>query len=131
MKEIKENEGFDPYNILPDEYASAERFLHKYLCNDEKILDLVGSDGDDTVGHLFVRFVENELRNHGLSIEDVGVRRSILKRQFASWENFPRAFTQDNPTALHYLSDRKDLFAWMQIDICSKENPHKKMVKPG
>jgi hypothetical protein len=60
------------YDFLPDEYASAERWIQRYLTNDPRILQFVGSDGDDTAGVLFTRFLDNELRNQGLSLRDVG-----------------------------------------------------------
>ena len=84
MKEIQVTEGYDLYNCLPEEYASADRWILRYLKNDENILKWIGSDGDDTAAVLFSRFVEEELRKQGLSLTDVGIQRTQLKRQFSS-----------------------------------------------
>ena len=38
LKEMQVQEGHDLYNFMPDEYASADRWISRYLKGDEKIL---------------------------------------------------------------------------------------------
>jgi YD repeat-containing protein len=123
MKEIDIHEGYDLYNLMPEEYASADRWILRYLKGDEKILKYIDSDGDDTAGVLFVRFVEEELRKQKLSLADVGIHRTQLKKQIATWEDFPRTSTHGDYQILDSLDSESRLSAYAKIEIFSHENP--------
>lgn len=125
MKEMIVRQGYDVYGFLPDEYASADRWIERYLCNDENILQYIGPDGNDTAGLLFERFVEDILRKQGLSLYDVGIHRSIIKKQFNSWDDFPRPAVHGDTKTTISIEDRIDLNATIQIKIASRDNPHK------
>ncbi|MBI3212100.1 MAG: hypothetical protein HYZ47_05440, partial [Simkania negevensis] len=127
MKEMQVNEGYDLYHFMPEEYANADRWLARYLQGDENILKHIGPEGNDTVGLLFVRFVEEELRKQGLSLADVGIHCRQLKKQCASWSDFPRPSVQGEPQVLKQLDKEKKLFADVEIEIFSHQNPHKKI----
>jgi len=92
LKEQNRREGYDLYNLMPEAYSSADRWIAAYLKRDERLYKHVGIHGDDRVAPLFVRFVEEELRGQGLSLSDVGIHTKPLKRLFHSWEGFPRPF---------------------------------------
>ena len=62
MKEMNIDEGFDLYHFLPEEFASADRWVLRYLKGDERILKHIGPDGDESAAVLFVAFVEEHLR---------------------------------------------------------------------
>jgi RHS repeat-associated protein len=130
MKEIQVLEGHELYSLMPEEYASADRWIKRYLCNDENIFKHMGPDGDDTAGILFVRFVEEELRKQGLSLQDVGAHRSVRKKQFVSWDDFPRPNFQGTLRPLEFLGNRKELFAYIDIKISSSEDPKKILCIP-
>lgn len=115
MKEIQMREGFDLYGLLPEEYASADRWILRYLKGDKNILQNIGADEDDTAGSLFVRFIEKELGKKGLSITDVGIHRTQIKKQYASWEDFPRHHIQGQPEILSNLNSAQ--FAKVTISI--------------
>lgn len=123
MKEVQITEGHDLYSLLPKDYASADRWVLRYLKNDKKILDRIGADGDDTAGVLFIRFVEEELKKQGLFLTDVGIHRTLIKKQFSSWEDFPRPLVTKEPTFITKLSSNKALFAQVSIRISEKGNP--------
>jgi hypothetical protein len=78
MKEVQVHEGHDLYNFMPQEYASADSWILRYLKGDEKILKHIGPDGDDTAAVLFTRFVEEELRKQGLLLFRVIIRLLIF-----------------------------------------------------
>lgn len=125
MKEIQIHEGYDLYNFMPEEYASADRWILRYLKGDERILKHI--DGDDTAAILFPLFVQEELRTQGLSLNDVGIHRSQLKKQFVSWKDCPRPSIQGNHHIFNYLGNVPGLFAYAIIEVCSHENPQKKL----
>ncbi len=125
MKEIQINEGYDLYNLVPEDYASADRWILRYLKGDENILKHVASDGNDTAALLFSRFIEEKLRKQGLSLADVGIRRTQLKRQFSSWEDFPRPRVQGNHQIFDFIRSIPNVEAFVIIDISSHENPQK------
>ncbi len=127
MKEMQLDEGYDLYNLMPEEYASADRWILRYLKGDERIFKHVGPDGDDTLGVLFVRFVEEELRKQGLSLSDVGIQRTQIKKQFSSWIDFPRPSTLGDLEIFSSLNKNSTLFARALIEIFSHENPQKKI----
>ncbi|MEI8365576.1 MAG: DUF6531 domain-containing protein [Parachlamydiaceae bacterium] len=117
MKEIHVIEGHDLYSFMPAEYANADLWIKQYLCNDKSILKHIGTDGDDTAGVLFTRFIEEKLQEKGLSLEDVGSRKKIHKKQFASWRDFPRPSIKGDLTTTANLPQRTDLFASLQIRL--------------
>ena len=125
MKEIQITEGYDLYNLMPEEYANAERWVKSYLKGDETILKHIGPDDNDTAALLFSRFVNEQLRKQGLSLADVGIRRKQIKRQYSSWEDFPRPKIQGSPQILTSIETLPNLAAFILIDISSRENPHK------
>lgn len=127
MKEMQVHEGHDLYNLMPEEYASADRWILRYLKEDERILKHIGSDKDDTLGVLFKGFVNEELTKHGLSLSDVGLHQVQIKKQFSSWSDFPRPLTQGTPEILDVLNKDSTLFDKAQIEIFSHENPQKKI----
>lgn len=127
MKEFQIDEGFDLYHLLPEEYASAERWMERYLQKDEAIMEGIGPDGEDTAGVLFVRFVEKELRKQGLSLSDVGTQRTVVKKQFSSWSDFPTPWVQMQPSLLLSLEWQDHLFAKVEVVISSHEHPEKKI----
>ncbi|NNM43192.1 MAG: hypothetical protein HKM07_02490 [Chlamydiae bacterium] len=128
MKEIEVSKGHDVYKLLPEAYASANRFILRYLTNDENILRHIGPDGDDTAGTLFVRLVGEELRKKGLSLDDVGTRRTLCKKQYVSWEDFPRPSIQGNFRTMESLDKENALFAKINLEIFSAKHPEKKLT---
>ena len=128
MKEMQIDEGHHLYNLMPDEYASAELWIDKYLKNDPKILKHLGPDGDDTAGVLFVRFVQEELTKQGLSLQDVGVHRTLLKKHFSSWEDFPRATITGETQILESLVGMNHLYSFVEMEIFSHQTPDKKSL---
>lgn len=129
MKESFVTEGLDLYDGMPEEYASADRFIGHYLKNDEGILKHIGPDGDDTLGVLFTRLLEESARKKGLSLQDFGINRTPLKKQFSSWGEFPRAEVQGDFQTFLHVEHQRNLFAKVQIIIESKENPVKQVGK--
>ncbi len=128
MKEIQMTEGYDLYSLLPKEYASADRWILRYLKNDYEILGNIGSDGDDTAGVLFVSFVEKELKKRGLSLSDVGMHRTIVKKQFSSWEDFPRACTSGEPRFNAALNKNSDLFAKVYVGLSARGKSNREFL---
>ena len=125
MKEVDIHEGHDLYSYMPAEYANADLWIKKYLCNDKNIQKHISFDGDDTAGILFTRFVEKQLQGKGLSLHDVGIRRTIHKKQFASWNDFPRPTVKGDFTPLASLAKRPDLFAILAIKFNGGTHPYK------
>ncbi len=123
MKEIEVHEGYDIYHLLPNEYASAGSWILHYLKNDPNILKHIGSDGDDSAGILFQRFAEEYVQKQGLSMHDVGIQRTQLKRAFASWNDFPRPKTPHSTQVISSLSEIPNLLATVKIEI-SSNNQH-------
>lgn len=130
MKDIDMIEGYDLYSLMPDEYGNAERWLKHYLSNDVNILKHVGPDGDDTAGVLFVRFVEEQLRNQGLSLHDVGTHRQINKKQFNCWEDFPQPVLKGEVTCSASLLSIKNIYTGIKINISSDQNPTTRYESP-
>jgi RHS repeat-associated protein len=126
MKEIQVHEGHDLYSLMPEEYATANRWILRYLKRDEKILKWIDSDQDDTAGVLFVRFVQEEMRKQGLSLSDVGIYRTQLKKQFFSWQDFPQPSIHGPVKIYHSLENIERLFAGAEIQIYSHQNPSKR-----
>jgi len=123
IKEIKVEEGYDLYNLLPNSFASQDRWIKGYLTGDECIVKDVGKNGgDDTAAVLFLRFLEEELKKQNLSINDVGIDRKICKREFNDWEDFPRPYTQSNDKQEFLFSNKQTT---IEITIGSYENPNK------
>jgi YD repeat-containing protein len=127
MKEIQITEGYDLYNLMPEEYASADKWILRYLKGDENILKHIGPDGNDTTALLFSRFVEEELRKQGLALADVGTHRKQLKRQFSSWKDFPKPKILGTPQTFKSLGHVPNVAAFATVDVFSRENPHKKL----
>ena len=127
MKEIQIDEGHHLYNLMPEEYASGELWIDKYLRNDPNIMKHKGPDGDDTAGVLFVRFVEEQLRQQGLSIHDVGIHRRQQKKHFSSWEDFHRPTIIGETQILESLAGMNHLYSYVKVEIFSQQNPDKKV----
>ncbi len=125
MKEIDTYEGHDLYSFMPSEYANADLWIKRYLCNDKKIQEHISFDGDDTAGILFTRFVEKQLQGKGLSLHDVGIRRTIHKKQFASWNDFPRPTVKEDFIPSVSLAKRPELFAILSIKFNGGTHPYK------
>ena len=126
MKNIQVTEGYDLYSLMPAEYAGANRWIQRYLSNDNEILKHKGLDQDDTAGVLFIRFVEEQLRKQSLSIEDVGAHRSVIKQSYTNWEEFPRPKLIEAINTSENLDPPLNLFAKLKIEIFSSESPRKK-----
>ncbi len=126
LKEIQTNEGFDVYQFLSEEFASTDRWILRYLKGDERILKHTHPDGDDSAAKLFILFVEEHLREQGLSLDDVGIHRTQLKKQFASFEDFPSPKI-DGGFNVFDLGKNSSIFAKAHIEISSHENPGKKI----
>jgi len=124
MKDIQVHEGHDLYSFLPEKYASADRWILQYLKGDQEILKHIGPDGDDTAGVLFVRFVEE-----GLHLSDVGIHRTQLKKQYSCWGDFPHPSIQSQPQIYNSLDAIPQIYAWMKIDINSRQNPKKSISR--
>ena len=125
MKEIQVYEGHDLYSFMPEEYATADRWILRYLKRDEEILKHIGPDGDDTAGVLFVRFAQEEMRKQGLSLSNVGIYCTQLKKQFSSWQDFPRPLIHGRSEIYHSLGGIQKLFAEAKIEVYSHQNPQK------
>ncbi|MBM3197774.1 MAG: hypothetical protein FJZ58_00775 [Chlamydiae bacterium] len=123
MKEMDIHEGYDLYSRMPEAYASADRFLRRYLQGDEQIIKHIGPGGDDTVGILFMRFVQETLKDQNLTLHDVGVHRVQRKKQYSSWEEFPRPKVS---SSVELFSSLKSLpiqaFGFARISLLSKKN---------
>jgi RHS repeat-associated protein len=128
MKEIQVHEGHDLYSFMPEEYATANRWILSYLKRDEKILKHIGPDGDDTAGVLFVRFIEEEMRKQGLSLSDIGIHCTQLKKQFSSWQDFPHPSIHGRSEIYHALGEIQRLFAEAKIEVYSHQNPQKALI---
>ncbi len=122
MKEIEMHEGYDLYQLLPKEYASAELWTLQYLKGDPEIVKYIGADGDDSAGILFVRFLEDHVQKQGFSIQDVGIQRRELKRSFASWNDFPHPKVSDQITIFSSLDKIPNLFALITIELSAHNN---------
>ena len=112
LKHAKVEEGYDLYGLLPAEYASAKRWIYHYLQEDKNIVKHIGLDKNDTAGVLFVRYVEEQLAKQGLSLEDVGLHRSVIKHHFSGWEQFPRPLTSQFDT---FKEPNLDQYAHLKI----------------
>ncbi|MEI8366452.1 MAG: DUF6531 domain-containing protein, partial [Parachlamydiaceae bacterium] len=124
MKDIHVNEGQDLYASMPDEYANADRWIKRYLCNDENILKHIRADGDDSAGVLFVRFLEEQLKNKGLSLQDVGTHRTIQKKRYASWNDFLCPLLDLNTCRIIVnLADKPELYTKVKIEVAYLDNP--------
>lgn len=127
MKEIQMSEGFNVYHFLPEEFASADRWILRYLKGDERILrHIIGPEGDDSAARLFVAFVEEHLREQGLSLDDVGIHRTQIKRQLSSFADFPSPKVEV-PFKVFDLDENSEVFAKTHIEISSHESPEKKI----
>ncbi len=124
MKEMQVVEGYDLYPLLPEKYASADRWIFHYLKGDEQLLKQIGSEEDDSLGTLFVRFAEEELRKQGLTLNDVGIWRTQVKKQYTSWEEFAHPLRVEQWQCAEEL--QKGYFAKTHIEISSREHPEKK-----
>jgi RHS repeat-associated protein len=129
MKDIQVHEGHDLYSFLSEKYASADRWILQYLKGDQEILKHIGPDGDDTAGVLFVRFVEENLRKQGLSLSDVGIHRTQLKKQYSRWGDFPHPTIQSQPQIYHSLDAIPQIYAWVKININSRQDPKKSISR--
>ena len=123
MKEIQVQEGYDLYSFLPEEYATANRWILRYLKGDEEILKHIGPDGDDSAGVLFVRFLEENLRREGQSLSDTGKQRVQIKREFSSWQDFPHPAIPSHPEILASIKTQD--YAVAKIEIVSCQNPNR------
>ncbi len=126
MKNVQVAEGHDLYSLMPDAYSSANKWIQRYLTGDEEISKHIGLDKDDTVGVLYSRFASEQLQRQGLSIQDVGCHRTLIKQQFTSWEEFPRP-EFENYNVFESLPPQ--LYATLDIEIASRENPGKRSKK--
>ncbi len=126
LKEFHIEEGYDLYTQLPDSYASAERWIQRYLVNDPNILKHIAHDGNDTAGILFVRFVQEELKKKGLAIRDVGIQRVQLKKQFTDWSEFPRPAIQSEPRIIRSI-EGENLIAHVDIEAFSLQDSSKRV----
>jgi len=127
MKNVQVTEGHDLYQLMSDEYSSAERWLQRYLCNDPEIFKHI-NHSDDSTGVLFSSFVTEQLKNQGLSLEDVGIDRKIIKQSFTKWEEFPRPYLSHFKCYENLDSnENSDLFAFARVTISSKEHPEKRI----
>ncbi|MBM3207413.1 MAG: hypothetical protein FJZ57_02250, partial [Chlamydiae bacterium] len=128
MKEIHLNEGHDVYSLMPEGYASADKWILRYLQSDKEIVKHIGPDNNDTAYVLFKSFIETELRKQGLNLSDVGMQRQILKKQFCSWADCPKPSSLSGSyQAINCPSSKQDLIATAAVDINSHENPGKKL----
>ncbi len=126
MKNIQISNGHNLYSLMPDEYASANRWIQKYLSGDGEITKHIELDGNDTAGVLFIRFVEEQLKTQGLSIQDVGIHRTLVKQPFSSWEEFPRPVIEN---AVTYVSLPSDFLAYIDFEVCPSGRPQRGFKK--
>ncbi len=122
MQEVRKIEGFTVYHYLPEEFASADRWILQYLQADERILKHTGPDGDDSAGRLFAAFVKEHLRRQGLSLDDVGMRCMQIKRQFASLQDFPSPKIEGEFQVFDLHKDMP-LFAKAKMTISPRNHP--------
>lgn len=127
IKDIQVSEGYDAYGFLPDEYASGDLWIKRYLSNDPEISKHIGPDGNDTAGVLFVRFLEEHLAKQGLALQDVGSQRRMCKKQYSSWDEFPRPNRISESLTVVNFADRNDLFTTFDVSIYSANNPEKQI----
>ncbi|MFZ4772762.1 MAG: DUF6531 domain-containing protein, partial [Chlamydiia bacterium] len=126
LKEVQVEEGYDVYNILPDEFANSDRWIRHYLRSDPRIMEQIGPDKDDSAALLFLHFVKGELRKKGLNLSDVGMHRTLLKRQFSRWEDFPYPVEIKG----YNFVDSIDVFATVLIEVFSRKHKEKKIELP-
>lgn len=131
IKEIQVTEGFDPYAFFPDEYASGDKFVGKYLCNDPEIMKHIGPDNNDTAGLLFVRFLYEQLTKNSFTLMDAGTQRQMQKMSFSSWADFPRPLKIGTWISAPDFSSRNDLFEECEVSIFSNQDPNNKRVVSG
>ena len=120
LKEISFTEGCDLYSLMPEGYASADQWIERYLCNDEKILKHIGPEGNDSAGLLFIRFADEELRKKGYSLDQIGMQRQVRKKQFFTWEDCPRPAQIKNTHWRNQL-DNPNFYATVHIRISSEK----------
>ncbi|MBS0637121.1 MAG: RHS repeat-associated core domain-containing protein [Verrucomicrobia bacterium] len=119
LKDIEVTEGYNLYQFFPKDYASGEKWVSRYLKNDEDILKHIGTGSDDTAGVLFTLFAADELRKRGRALDDVGLSYKPIKKQFANWSDFPR------PDLFGVVDKESALFTNARIEIKSHTNPNK------
>ena len=68
--------------------------------------------------------VEDHLKEQGLSLSDVGIHRATVKKQCASWEEFPRPRIEKEGQILVSLNSER--FANVIIEFFSHQDPNKK-----
>lgn len=128
IKEIQVTQGHDLYSLLPGKYGNADRWLEHYLKRDPAIFRHVGKENNDTVVNLFVRFVQEKLREQGLCLEDVGLQQVPIKKQYTSWQEFPRAVCQKHGPVVSSLKQALPE-SFLQMTIFSRENPEKRITR--
>lgn len=125
IKEIQICEGYDLYQLMPEDFTTSHRWMLSYLKSDENILKHIGFDGDDSAGILFIRSVEEELIKQGLSLNDIGIERIQVKKQFSSWHDFPRPSVHGSMQIYRSLQALPHGFALAKLSIKSRQNPQK------
>ncbi|MDB2614128.1 DUF6531 domain-containing protein, partial [Chlamydiales bacterium] len=130
MKEMHVEEGYELYHQLPDAFSSPQRFVMDYIKKDERIYKHVGHDGDDSARVLFVKCVEEELRNKGLSLQDVGIHQTQIKKQMSSWDDFPRPHIIGEPKYYNSHKEIKSIEAKIYLEISPSGRPLERFSFP-
>ena len=131
IKETKVNEGYDLYGLMPAGYKTAIAWAKKYLQNDPEIIKQIALDGNDTAALLFKRFVAEQLSKLGIAYEAVGVRYQNLKKNFTTWQDFPKPIYFEGPVEISSaITSRDELYTTIELELSSLQNPQKKVTTP-
>jgi len=90
LKDTAVEEGADLWNYMPVGYQTGGQWLKQYLLNDPTIRSL---STEDNPGTLFPLYVQKQLANTGVAIDQVGMNIYNRRNYYTSWQDFPRPWT--------------------------------------
>ncbi|MEM0966556.1 MAG: RHS repeat-associated core domain-containing protein [Verrucomicrobiota bacterium] len=90
IKDTVVEEGLDPYGYFPAGYDSGKKWAEKYLTNDSAINNLIGNDGRDTAALLFERYLQQQVADDNLSVDDFGLNIYNRTNHYWDWSDFPQ-----------------------------------------
>ncbi|MBI1178452.1 hypothetical protein GC207_13540 [bacterium] len=126
IKDIRIEEGFNLYDLMPASYNSGYKWMSHYLEQDPAIMSLAPDTDQATI--LFPKFVQNaiETGSPGLSLDDVGIKREQRKNNVARWDDFARPFSLTNtPTIKESFQATTNWFNTIQLHVYSLSNTNR------